>query len=387
MEQKRKKPVVLKREVDDAFKIQAVPKPIGAWPYQLKLGEVLDFPSDGRSFSFHAVGDTGSVRHSDFQAVVARELGRQITSVPAKEESPAFLLHLGDIVYNFGEAKEYADQFFKPYEQYPAPIFALSGNHDADINPDSEEPYTSLEAFLQVFCDGSPKPVPFSGGSRRLSMIQPNIYWLLDTPLANFICLYGNATKFGTIDSEQEAWFIERLKVAQQERREKALIVCLHQAPYSADINHGSSLAMIDFLDRAFAAADVWPDIVLSGHVHCYERFSKTYPNGLVVPYLVAGAGGYADLHPVAALDDITVTDEHPALEGVALDNYCDDHFGFLKITVQKETDGLKLIGTYYILPQDMLKNDQISAQVFETFTFSLSEADRQTYADAGREM
>jgi hypothetical protein len=35
------------------------------------------------------------------------------------------------------------------------------------------------------------------------------------------------------------------------------------------------------------------PDVVLSGHVHDYQRFSAPLYNKKDVPFIVAGAGGY----------------------------------------------------------------------------------------------
>ena len=48
---------------------------------------------------------------------------------------PAFLFHLGDVVYNFGESRYYYDQFYEPYRAYPAPVFAVAGNHDSFVIP------------------------------------------------------------------------------------------------------------------------------------------------------------------------------------------------------------------------------------------------------------
>jgi hypothetical protein len=46
---------------------------------------------------------------------------------------PAFLFHLGDVVYNFGEGQHYYDQFYEPYRRYDRPIFAIPGNHDGAV--------------------------------------------------------------------------------------------------------------------------------------------------------------------------------------------------------------------------------------------------------------
>ena len=46
--------------------------------------------------------------------------------------TPAFLYHLGDVIYFDGLASEYYPQFYRPYEHYPNPILAIPGNHDGD---------------------------------------------------------------------------------------------------------------------------------------------------------------------------------------------------------------------------------------------------------------
>ncbi|SEM36028.1 3',5'-cyclic AMP phosphodiesterase CpdA [Olivibacter domesticus] len=363
----RKRPVVLNNVQDDSFKWKPLPKAAGKWPYRLDINKVLLGEDLSSSMQFHMVGDTGSVKHSDFQRLVAKEMTSQISMAEQDFTVPSFLLHLGDIVYNHGEANEYPAQFFDPYEQYPAPIFAIPGNHDADINPDSKTPYASLAAFTEVFCAREQQLIAFSKGSNRLSMIQPNVYWTLKTPLANFICLYGNITKFGTITEEQEAWFIQELLNAHLERPDKALIICLHHAPYSADTNHGSSLQMISFLEKSYDKAGVKPDIVFSGHVHSYQRFSKHYTDGTIVPYIVAGAGGYAGLHPIAKLDDANVTDDLAILKDVRLENYCDDCYGFLKVEIKKINGNLLLTGEYHTLADNCL-DGVANAVLFERF-------------------
>lgn len=368
----RRKPVILETLVDDAFKIKPLPTPNGKWPYRLKVEQILpETDMDTTSISFHVVGDTGSMKERSFQHKVAREMTNQLVS-ENKSCVPAFMLHLGDVVYNYGEAHEYPAQFFSPYEQYAAPIFALAGNHDADINPESPEGYTSLEAFMQVFCAKTSDKIVFSDGSKRLSMIQPNVYWTLVTPLANIICLYGNATKYGFITEGQEAWFVQELLSAHAERPQKALIVCIHQAPYSADINHGSSINMITFLERSFHAAGVKPDLVLSGHVHNYQRFTKQYADGTVIPYVVAGAGGYADLHRIAEPDNPLVIDNLPIVSQVQLENYCDSCHGFLKIKLDKQDIGILITCEYFTF------SDGSNAMLFERFYIPVSYPEYQ---------
>jgi len=376
MNLKRTTPVFLNHLLDDSHVVKPLPHPTGTYPYRLNIREVLGDVSWflKQRMSFHMVGDTGSVRHSAFQSRIASELAQQAGENPSASEKPAFLFHLGDIVYNHGEASEYPKQFFAPYEDYPAPIFAIAGNHDGDINPASDLVYQSLDTFMDVFCDTYRRKIMFAGGSKRLSMIQPNVYWTLQTPLANFIGLYANVTKHGTIAVEQREWFIEELRNANMHRPDQAIIVCLHHAPYSADTNHGSSPAMIAFLERAFEAAEVKPDIVFSGHVHNYQRFTKTYEDGSLVSYVVAGAGGYADLHPIALVDDPRVADMDSEGHQVRLENFCDDRFGFLKINIEKKEDELLLTGEYYTLDPitPIHVHDRSEATLFERFSVSI---------------
>lgn len=370
MEIRRKKPVFLADVVDDSHLFKALPRPTGEYPYRLDIRKLLGdktwFLKD--RMTFHMVGDTGSARHSAFQALIASTLTQQAKRDVMLSNTPAFLFHLGDIVYNHGEASAYPKQFFVPYEDYPAPVFAIAGNHDGDINTDSELVYQSLDAFMDVFCDTYQRKIMFGKGSKRRSMVQPNVYWTLVTPLVHFIGLYANVTKHGTIAEDQYDWFVEELRHADSQRPNQAIIVCVHHAPYSADTNHGSSMPMIAFLEKAFNVANVKPDIVFSGHVHNYQRFTKTYEDGSTVPYVIAGAGGYADLHAVASASDTRVDDTQPVLNQVSLENFCDDRFGFLKIGIEKKEEGLVLVGEYYTIPPCALKYERAEAELFERF-------------------
>jgi predicted phosphodiesterase len=351
MDTHQHKPVIKLNVPNDQHKFKPLPEPSGAYPYRLTADKYLSLNQE--QMVFHMVGDTGSIRHPDFQRRVCSALVKQYEAAPDQKDEPQFLFHLGDIVYSYGEASHYDEQFFGPYSQYPGPIFAIAGNHDSDINPTAAQPYQSLDAFRAVFCDTKERPIPFNNVSHRQSITQPHIYWTLETPLATVIGLYGNVVKYGCITPEQHDWFLNELRHAQSLRPQKAIIVCVHHAPYSADINHGSSLYMIDFLEQAFAETGVRPDIVFSGHVHNYQRFKKEYPDGKPITFVVAGAGGYDELHAVAKPDDERFTSADARFDQVKLENYCDDSHGFLKIKLSKDQHGLNLYGEYYTMQTD----------------------------------
>jgi hypothetical protein len=343
----RTRPVFKLSAIDDQEKFMQVPVASGNYPYRLNIERILPGISQNR-FTFHVAGDTGGISSPQFQKSVVGEMTRQCLETALDMNQPQFLFHLGDVVYNFGQASEYYKQFFNPYRNYPCPIFAIAGNHDADIDLSEKNPPQSLEAFKTVFCDTEVRPLTLAGDTGRKSNIQPNVYWILETPLADIFGLYSNVPKFGNIQDEQKKWFIDALKTSSG--KQKAIIVCVHHAPFSADVNHGSSIHMQAIMDAAIREANVFPDIVFSGHVHNYQRFNKFYAGSKMVPFIVSGSGGYAELHPIAAPGDPDFPDDSCLLDDVELQNYCDDAHGFLKISMIKDADGLTINGEYYVI-------------------------------------
>jgi predicted phosphodiesterase len=366
---KRTKPVFKIAAIDDQEKFKLPPLPSGAYPYHLDIEKILP-GTDKQKMVFHIAGDTGGFQLPAIKHLVVNEMVKQCNAPVKKADRPSFFFHLGDVVYNFGQADQYYPQFFEPYKNYPGPVFAIAGNHDADVDLFDPLCPQSLQAFMKVFCDTEPRYIQFAGDSKRKSNIQPNVYWTLETPLANIIGLYSNAPRFGTITAVQREWFIEELKSAGKLKGEKALVVCIHHSAYSGDTNHGSSLRMQVFLDSAFEAANVYPDIVFSGHVHNYQRFTKQYANGKTLLFIVAGAGGYADLHKMAAVGDPDFPDSSTILNNVALENYCDNAHGFLKVTIEKNENKFVLQGDYYTIS---INNDiQSTSTLFDSFSVDL---------------
>ena len=44
--------------------------------------------------------------------------------------------------------------------------------------------------------------------------------------------------------------------------------------------------------------AGLWPDAILSGHAHLYQRFTRWVDGRRATPYIVAGSGGFAATKP-----------------------------------------------------------------------------------------
>lgn len=106
------------------------------------------------------------------------------------------------------------------------------------------------------------------------------------------------------------------------------------------------------FLDTVATEAGRYPDMVLAGHVHDYQRLSSVHPDRGLVPHLVTGAGGYHNLHSIQKVDGekMVTPSNFDAGDGetVTLEKYSDDHHGFLRMEVTPEL----VIGRYYEVPR-----------------------------------
>ncbi len=316
---------------------------------------------------FHTVGDTGGINDgSVVQTAVAECMEGQIQNFP-EAEKPRFFYHLGDIVYFNGESHLYPQQFYEPYQHYPAPIFAIPGNHDGDTRVrkgDSPDDESTLYGFLENFCDSQ----AHRNSAYRDTMTQPYCYWTLECPFATIIGLYSNVD--GLLDgrgtNEQQRWLEDQLRAAPTD---KCLIVTVHHPPFSLDSTHGGYPDIGLAIDRAIRVTNRLPDIVFSGHVHCYQRFTRQLKSGQEIPYIIAGAGGYA--HSARAVHKLQRDDnKHPPktpfntlLHGLTLQSYNEKEPGFLRITVTPDV----LKGEYYLVP---FEGDPPDAP-FDTFTLN----------------
>lgn len=265
-----------------------------------------------KRISFHMVGDTGasSTAAISHEATVADAMAAETGSATA----PAFCFHLGDVIYNFGEAEYYYDQFYEPFRGYDRPIFAIPGNHDGEVtylNGGSQPDVPTLQAFMANFCTAAPQKPQDAGGLARTTMTQPGVYFTLDAPMVSIIGIYTNVLegpgvftdqggRYPSLTGDQQyTWLVGELERLAPLRKslDRAVILACHHPPASADITHGGTTGLADDLDKAFAAAGLWPDAIVSGHAHIYQRFRRSVA-GREIPYIVAGSGGHATTVP-----------------------------------------------------------------------------------------
>jgi hypothetical protein len=214
---------------------------------------------------------------------------------------------------------------------------------ESDDTPDT----ATLTAFLRNFCAETPGPSPDAGGLVRSTMTQPGVYFTLDAPLVSIVGLYTNVIDGGpgvissedghypSMNDDQLTFLtgeLERLK-PQRTAGERAVLIACHHPPVSADSKHGGTTGLANDIDQACQQAGLWPDAVLSGHAHLYQRFTREV-DGREIPYIVSGSGGFAATKPQPGSDEVPWTkDQYTLVSDPIVD------FGYLTVTVDATGD------------------------------------------------
>jgi Calcineurin-like phosphoesterase len=279
---------------------------------------------------FHVLGDSG-VGHAEDAEKVAQDMATDYKP-GARALNPAFLFHLGDVIYGPNKEDHYGERFYRPYWHYPGKIVAIPGNHDGEVKSAADKP--SLNAFQANFC-AKAAAVPqqaSASGIYRETMTQPGVYWLLDTPFVRIIGLYSNCLENpgylegdGGKDQSQLNWLKATLKSISGNRNKKALFVATHHPPYSS-AGHSGSSDMSQSIDALCNAAGVVPDAFLSGHAHNYQRYTRRI-GGKQVPYIVIGTGGISP-QKVPDATGQPADDSHQTTYDAAMASY-----GYLYVT------------------------------------------------------
>jgi len=352
--------------------------------------DIVDQITRSGEIVFHALGDSGasSSRKYGSEIHVADQLTTDAHSADPSDR-PAFLFHLGDVVYDFGESKYYYDQFYEPFRNYPAPIFAIPGNHDSFIVPGTPSGSEPLTIFSRNFCSENPVITPEAASLHRTAMTQPGVYFTLDVPFIRIIALFSNSLEDpGVISSEKGKWtavpdfqleyLAAQLKRIKDENYQGAVLLASHHPPFSyapqdpsgASGNHGCSSAMLRQIDGICLDAGVYPHAYLSGHAHNYQRYTRelTFDEKEIdVPFIVCGDGGHAanplvrsrrgqpSLEPVNG-SIVDYLELNPAVKtnGLTLEKYDDRNYGYLRISADK--DQLR-IGFHQVSNQSILQS------------------------------
>lgn len=325
----------------------------GAAEPVLQLADVLGSKGPARvaaiqkagQIVFHTVGDTGSTKGPSTQSLVADKMVTDFTENSAADV-PTFFYHLGDVVYNFGEAAYYYDQFYEPYRNYPAPILGIPGNHDGVTYP--KEAVPTLDAYLRNFCSATPVHTDEAGALSRTAMVQPGVYYTLEAPFVRLLGLYSNTLEDPgvistegntrpTLNDSQLTYLQTALARAKSENFTGAVLVAVHHPPFTGGVNHGGSPRMLQDMDNAATAAGFWPHVVLSAHSHNYQRYTRTV-SGVTIPYLVAGMGGHGLTVMRTTSTGNAIRTPMVVDSGLTLVSYDDTHYGYLRVIVNATT-------------------------------------------------
>ena len=329
---------------------------------------------------FHALGDSGAADVRKYRDELRVSDQVSVDCAQSDEANrPAFLFHLGDVVYNFGEARYYYDQFYDAFRNYPAPIFAIPGNHDSFVVPGTAAADRPLTTFQRNFCSSNPVITPEAASLHRTAMTQPGVYFALDAPYVRIIALFSNALedpgvisnrekKWPALDDTQLDFLSAQLKGIKKARDagtfRSAVLLAVHHPPYSyappkdkgagAGGNHGSSSAMLSQIDEICLAEKVYPHAFLSAHAHNYQRYTRTIEFGgkeIDVPFIVCGDGGHnvnalvrsskgqraEEPHPGSRVDYLESQKSKIKAKELWLEKYDDTNYGYLRIHVDEK--------------------------------------------------
>jgi hypothetical protein len=369
------------------YPFQPLP-PARPLPYRFDLSQLLSADDISQivatgSMVFHTVGDTGDHRGTEMD-FVAQMMTADAQNQPANKQ-PAFFYHLGDVVYFAGDIDMYGDNFYETYKDYPGFIVSIPGNHDCQPDDPQDGPVdptkVPLDGWVQNFMSTNPAtPGSLKTGSNRTQLDLPYVYWTFTTSLATIIGLFSNVGETeGEIHPDQVAWFQGELTAADPN---KALIVAVHHPPFSGDTEHLGSSAVETVLSQSFQATKRYPNMILSGHVHNYQRFTNVVagPKGqLQIPCLVAGAGGYKTLKPLQDINGAPPVTPLNVSNSLRLECYDTKNFGFLRLEVSKT----QILGTYTSAP---FVTGSPSPSVVDTFTVDLVKNTVTTTGGTGGE-
>ena len=310
-------------------------RPVNQQPLQFSKIDPIENQRirESGKMSFAVVGCSGDPLNGANTKAVAAAI--------SADKDLSFFYHLGDMIYSIsgsdtegGEpVKPYShslwdDQLFGPFADFPKKIFAIAGNHDGKYKTKIQ----ALRDFCRFFCADSVEPP--TGSRHRRKMMQPYIYWRLDTPYAYIIGLYSNIANGGILDDPsqyttanfkegpQYKWLVKQLRATRNKTagsQRKAVLLTVHYPPYSgatnfnvrgdpseggpaakgkrpAQPNNYNAPYLAVALQQAFKDSKQRPDAIFSAHAHLYQRLNYKFDDDTIMPCLVVGCGGHSPL-------------------------------------------------------------------------------------------
>jgi Calcineurin-like phosphoesterase len=352
--------------------------------------DVINSINAAKYITFHLIGDSGATAQSKYLSEIkAADAVTNDFHSSSPANRPSFMFHLGDVVYNFGEWNYYYDQFYEPFRNYAAPIFAIPGNHDSFVLPGTAKGDEPLTTFLRNFCGTTLAVTKDAASLHRTCMMQPGVYFALDAPFVRILGLFSNALEDpGVISSEsgmtgaapkgkkgskgknagtpkwpavpdyQLEFLTSQFEQIKSSNYSGAVIIAVHHPPFTYSPNttgsgggkHYASPIMLAEIDTICQQTGVYPHAVISGHAHNYQRYTRKLIFGgkdYSVPFIICGDSGHnvtsvvsssfgkkvpepADNLDVSYMDTSTVV----KTMGLTLNKHDQTNSGFLRVSV-----------------------------------------------------
>ncbi len=252
------------------------------------------------SFKFVFFGDPGEGDASQYALV-------PLLTVHERDAEFAFIS--SDVIYPAGGVNEYLEKFCRPYKDFPAPIYAVPGNHDW---------YDGLHGFAVRFCGADPyREPPRPRGGRGLRGALRDLLWRdpeeadpavlercrklrpdpkqrLDQPAPYFVLEAGPVDLVGidngitgTIDREQGKWL---RRVSRRSPKPKVLV--LGKPIYADGEYHPREIEGGGTVDEIVRDPANYYVATVVGDKHNYQRYGVDVGGGRVIQHIVSGGGG-----------------------------------------------------------------------------------------------
>jgi 3',5'-cyclic AMP phosphodiesterase CpdA len=265
-------------------------------------------PTVSREGPIVVIGDTQRTSWGE-EVLFGREQNetarRALIGKIALEERPAFVVHLGDLVVAGGSPREweYFDRLMSPLTVRRIPVLPVLGNHDY-WGDDREALRQARARFPQLTGYG---------------------YYALRHGRLGLIWLDSNLDDAS--GREQAVWFARALVAFESDPGVHGVLVFTHHPPFTNGKQRSGDAYVLSELLPSFLGAPK-ARVMLSGHVHGYERFvrgGRTFvvTGGAGGPRVEYRIGAEAEVAPayatptgdVRAFHYVTIRDAGPRLE------------------------------------------------------------------------